>query len=610
MAHDNRKASGDIDRRTPAESSPEASDSKHPSSRSKTGIRVSLACVQCRSKQYPACRRCLVEGKPCYYTKSRRGIRDPKKRSLIVDTPPTSSPQHISRATKSAPLQLPFDVPKSLPDGWSASRPADTNTNESLVDAFFDHFHHGHPVLPPKRFFLIYVESDPNLYHFLLSVINLCGALYVGHAQLNDLREAAYSAACGPLPFTVQSIQGLYLLAVIAFGESKFLHYIGFAKRSWEMAIELGMHRKCFADRTSDTVWAESYRRTWWYLKFQGMVMRVNALEPTIDTYDVESDADIPCSEEWEYQSGDIPLPVSILQYERDVNFGRPDVSSLAYLIEMCRMQADILRLYSEIDSEDEKGPDIFNQADTNICDLLRRIPPWKMDVVDPNGKPDQVLFGAVAWAHVSRILLRQSALRKGFNLREYFPLGPNHGPDRKGQAVKPFGWNPHPIDIQAANSVCDLFRSPFPIKNLPPMMVPGLLRVAIVYLDACVFLGLDSPTFRARINTLIRILKIHGEIWPLSQKIAEDIQAVVDEYLDSKDQFGAGLDAWNAMGTDAMSSAPFFEPTTTGADPYSFLDSQLQRILLEFRDAQQQTMHSVVSSSQADGLVSAYSGP
>lgn len=93
-------------------------------------------------------------------------------------------------------------------------------------------------------------------------------------------------------------------MAIIAFGENKFPHHIGFANRSREMAVELGIHRRSFATRISDPIWAESCRRTWWYIKFQSMIRRVNEAEPTVDTHDVESDADIPCSEEWEYQSG------------------------------------------------------------------------------------------------------------------------------------------------------------------------------------------------------------------------------------------------------------------------------------------------------------------
>jgi hypothetical protein len=109
--------------------------------------------------------------------------------------------------------------------------------------------------------------------------------------------------------------------------------------------------------------------------------------------------------------------------------------------------------------------------------------------------------------------------------------------------------------------------------------MIPGLLKVAIVYLDACVFLGLDSPVFRERVNTLIQILRIHGETWPLSKKIAEDIQAVADEYLAPRAYSGSQYstsdsDAWNGPVLDDMSSAPFFGSSTLGSDACSDLKS------------------------------------
>ncbi|KAI0109082.1 hypothetical protein GGR51DRAFT_105730 [Nemania sp. FL0031] len=614
MAPEKRKDPGDIDRRSRAESSPEASDSKSISSRSKAAIRVSLACIQCRSKHVkcdatqPACGRCIVEGKPCYYTKSRRGIRDPKKRSLILDEPPVPPLRHVSPATKDASTALPVNSPGRLPNGWTVPRRVNTAADESLISAFFDHFHFGHPILPPKRYLLQYAESDPNSYHFLLAVIDFCGGLYTRCAHLNELREAAYSTACGSLPFTVQSIQGLHILAIIAFGESKFLHHIGFANRSWTMATELGMHRKSFADCILDPVWAESCRRTWWYIKYQGLIRRVNEVGPVADIQVIESDADVPYSEEWEYQSGEIPLPISLSQYEREVDLGRSDFPSLAFQIEMCRIQADIAISCSESICEDDERMENINQADSKICDFLRRVPRWKMDVVDPDGRPDQVIFGAVAWAHISRIRLRQSSLRSGLNLREYFPLGPACGPDHKGQAVKRFGWNPHSVEIQAANSLCDMFRHSFPIKSLRPMMVPGLLKVAIVYLDACVFLGLDSPVFRERIYALIRILRIHGETWPLSKRIAEDIQAVADEYLVPKDQSNvdSDSDSWNNTVTDTPSSAPLFEPSTMPFNPYPFLDSQMQSVLLSYREPEQ----NMFSTFLAEGLAPTSAGP
>lgn len=506
-------------------------------------------------------------------------------------------------------MTFPFNTSDNLRNGWAVPRSIDANTDEGLVDAFFDNFYTGHPILPPKKYFLKYAESDRNTYRFLLNVMNLCGALYTRSARLHDLREAAYSAASGPLPTTVQSIQGLYLLAVMAFGEGKLSHHIGFGDRSCSMAKELGMHRKAFTDYTPDPVWAESCRRTWWYVKFQGMIRHVGGIEPATGVFDVESDTDVPCSEEWEYQSGEIPLPISRLQYQREMDLGRSDFPSLAFQIEICHMQNEITDLCNEDIQEDEERMQRINEADAKICVFLRRVPRWKMDVVDPSGRPDQVLFDAVAWAHISRIRLRQSDHRKGLNLREYFPLGPNRGPDPKGQAVKRFGWNPHPVDIQAADSLCDMFRYSFPIKSLRPTMVPGLIRVAIVYLDACVFLGLDSPTFREKINSIIRILKIHGETWPLSKKIAEDIQTVVNEYLDPRDEPAANLDQWNPTGADPLSALPIFGSSTADFGSCSFPNPQLGGISLNYCEFEQ-PMFSPMPNFLVDGLGQAASGP
>ncbi|KAI8626659.1 hypothetical protein F5Y19DRAFT_217424 [Xylariaceae sp. FL1651] len=584
MAPDRKKDVGD-DRQSSIESSPDGSDSKPTSNRSKANIRVSLACVQCRSKHVkcdacqPSCSRCLLEGKPCYYAKSRRGIRDPKKRSLISDKPPRPSPHHINTAFKYPSTTDTIYIQDALPNGWTKSQKPNSTTNAdgTLISTFFDNFHLGHPVLPPKKYILKYIELDPNAYHFLLSVIEFCGSLYDKQQPSEDLREAAYSAACGPLPFTAQSVQGLHLLSIVAFGEIKFPYHISFADRALTMAVELGMHRKSFADGTLDPILAESYRRTWWYLKYQNLIRRVTEVEAAVDITDIESDVDLPCSEEWEYQSGDIPPPMSQSQYEKEVDLGRSDFSSMVFQIEISRIQAEMTLSRTpaeEAETDDDERAERIERVDSMICDFLRRVPRWKMDVVDPDGRMDQVLFGALGWAHISRIRLRQSALRRGLNLREYFPLGPACGPNRKGQAVKRFGWNPHPIDIQAANNFCDMFRYPFPIKSLRPMMIPGLLRVAIVYLDACVFLGLDSPAFRARVNTIIQILTIHGETWPLSKKVAEDIQAVANEYLTPRDfsssrSSTSDSEVWNATVVNTMSSAPLLGSSTVGFNAF-----------------------------------------
>lgn len=138
-------------------------------------------------------------------------------------------------------------------------------------------------------------------------------------------------------------------------------------------------------------------------------------------------------------------MPISRLQYQREINLGRSDFSSLAFQIEICHMQDDITDLCNQDFHDDEEKFQRINEADSKICDFLRRIPRWKMEVgelfgyynfkqspelddgraafpmfvlampfsrslpltrhlpskVDPSGRPDQVLFDAVAWAHM-----------------------------------------------------------------------------------------------------------------------------------------------------------------------------------------------------------------
>lgn len=74
-------------------------------------------------------------------------------------------------------------------------------------------------------------------------------------------------------------------------------------------------------------------------------------------------------------------MPISRSQYQREINLGRSDFSSLAFQIEICHMQNDITDLCNEAIHEDEGMMQPINEADAKLCDFLRRIPRWKMDV-------------------------------------------------------------------------------------------------------------------------------------------------------------------------------------------------------------------------------------
>jgi len=69
-------------------------------------------------------------------------------------------------------------------------------------------------------------------------------------------------------------------------------------------------------------------------------------------------------------------------------------------------------------------------------------------------------------------------------------------------------------------------------VKYLHPILGSALQVVALAYLDACVFLGLDSEALREKINMLLHVISSHGDTWKLSEMIAGEIRFVVKAYL------------------------------------------------------------------------------
>ncbi|KAK8074849.1 hypothetical protein PG997_009512 [Apiospora hydei] len=491
-------------------STPNSSDPR-PSPRGfRPAVRVSLACVQCRSK---------------------RGIRDQKKRSLILDRPvaiPT-----IGRIEPEA--QIPAvnpvcDVEDGKLVGWAPSTRI-TPGSEALgkttpLDAYYTCFHAAHPFILPKRFLVDQAITDPSRMHFLLMAINYIGSLYMPETQSGELGNTAYAAACAPLPMTPQSVQGLLIMSFAAFGNTSFTYYKGWLHRANTMAQELGMHKKAFAAEAPDPVVAESYRRTYWGLYW--LYVCYNLFETKV-LCDIPGDVDLPC-EEWEYESGNIPHPTSLAQYEVHSALGTAEFSSMAYLVDLCRITATYVLGYHG--APEDKKERLFERADSLLCDWTLKVPAWKLDLVNSEGSADVVLQQAWGLAHSSRLILRESVARGNLGLKESCSLGPSAGPSMGARKVKCFGWQAINAEIQAADHMLALFRKPVDLKYFSPLLVAGIRRMALVYLDACVFQGLDTPVYREKLSMLARIMSVHGQVWEVSRSFTEELRDVVAEYL------------------------------------------------------------------------------
>ncbi|KAK8064902.1 importin-beta domain-containing protein [Apiospora phragmitis] len=517
-------------------SAPDSSDPRPSSRGSRSAVRVSLACVQCRSKHMkcdatlPAYKRCTNEGKTCFYAKSRRGIRDQKKRSLMSDRPVVLPMIETIGPEARVPRVNPTcNVEDGNLMSWAPSVCITPGSGaygkHRPLDFYYSCFHVAHPFILPQRFLLKQGIADPSSMHFLLMAINYIGSLYSGYRS-DELRDAAYAAACALLPITPQSVQGLLIMSLAAFGNATFTYHSGWLHRANTMAQELGMHKKGFAAAAPDSVVAESYRRTYWGLYWLDVCR--NIFE-TKSLCDLPGDVDLPC-EEWEYESGNIPNSTSLAQYDVHSALGTAEFSSLAYLVDLCRIIATYVLTYHDA-PEDKKG-DLFERADSLRYDWILKVPAWKLDLVNSEGSVDIVLQQAIGLAHNSRLKIRDNVARNKLSLKESCSLGPIAGPSVGAQKVKCFGWHAITTEMQAANDMLALFRKPLDLKHLSPLLVSGMQCVALVYLDACVFQGLDTPVYREKLTMLTQILAVHGQIWEVSRSFTEELRDVVAEYL------------------------------------------------------------------------------
>ncbi|KAK1984617.1 hypothetical protein LZ30DRAFT_585797 [Colletotrichum cereale] len=560
--------------------------------KSKATIRASLACVPCRSKHVkcdsalPACLRCRLEEKTCYYAKSRRGIRDPKKRSLInapIGPPPTPTESPVSfPSPEVASLDIPINVVGTLPGGWSLiksprlSDPRTASPTSLLFDLYFTNFHDTHPWLLPKNQLLHQIRTNPEPFQFLASCVAYVGSLFSKAISSEELREKAFSLASGSLPMTCWTVQGLLVLSVAALGESRMDLSDGWMDTASQMALELGMQEKAFADTESNPFVAESFRRTYWALYWHGNMRAMRKDAPTFTLFGVVTTTELPC-EEWEYQSGEISKPLSLKDYDTRDPMSRKSYSSWTYLIDLCRLCGGLILPMPAL------PPGLLSttidRADSAIVAWLITLPQWKQELVNSEGTVDMILFHAMAYAHSLRIKMQLPLGASGFSTRDLLTLGPlfKTSDSSTGDIPRSFTsthpWLECSTALQAGLSTIGLFNFSLPPARYSPACIIGLQRAALPLLDARMYGGAESSALREKLNLLLGVLKVAGEMWPVARNIGNEVSEVlrdVNGTYHCNIAFGAdpSLDAFvtgmaSSGSVQDPSMFPFLDPRT-----------------------------------------------
>lgn len=71
----------------------------------------------------------------------------------------------------------------------------------------------------------------------------------------------------------------------------------------------------------------------------------------------------------------------------------------MAYMVDLCRIITTSVLAYHN--AHEDKKKELFERADSLICDWTLKIPTWKLDLVNSEGSVDIVLQQAIALAHM-----------------------------------------------------------------------------------------------------------------------------------------------------------------------------------------------------------------
>ncbi|SPJ74881.1 uncharacterized protein FTOL_04612 [Fusarium torulosum] len=477
--------------------------------RSNAKQRASLACVPCRSKHVkcdgllPQCTRCKEEGKTCRYVNSRRGIRDPKKPSMMKDGTLMTNQDDMSESTPSSSLAGSYISILEL----RAHTAGDTR---QLIDLYYDHFHVAHPWLPPRETLDHYWKTNQDDLQFLMATVLYIGSLYSEPRGKAALRQRAYHMSHEPLPLTVWSVQALLSLSIAAFGE---LHdYIPMFNQALQLALLLGLQHKRTADGYTDPVLAESCRRTYWGLYIHESLLNIRSSPFHSLFYPLETDAgtEIPC-EEWEYQARKIPAPVSLDHYDRSGTL--QEYSSWAYFIGIIRIRDRYMVPF--LHGWVKADHNLLGKANQHINTWRFRIIDWKLHRVDEDGMVDTILYHALVVSYGLRIQMQ-------LHLQHASPQGGHQETKCSGQSniylpaslTQP-SYNVAvetdtslPPTVQAPLRLVSLFNPHLEPKRLSPACVPELEAAIIPLIDNLCPRNEGYQDYTAKASFLAQVLR------------------------------------------------------------------------------------------------------
>ncbi|PLB43498.1 hypothetical protein P170DRAFT_54263 [Aspergillus steynii IBT 23096] len=546
----------------------------------RTGVRASLACVQCRSQhakcgaEMPACSRCRQDGKPCFYVQSRRSA-NAKARSPSLPVPDTSGDIIFPTPLASAhvfPIQdsdcLPIEYRAlsavSPMEAMNVSCPPESEhaACRRFLDAYYSNFHNAHPFLTSYRHFLDFNDTNAQSLICLLPVVHYIGSLYVNDGSSTWLKQAALKQLgtmdlpISSLPLDGYTTLAFLLMAIAAYGQDDRAQARLLLNRGMQMAIDVGMNRRSFASAEPDPVWAESWRRTYWGLYITDVIIAGLWHETNIGFCDKESDVDLP--------SDDVALeqPRTIEQYEiRDFEDKVPIFSSFTYLIDLVKIAHSVLHLSSH---REDRNTAVTN-ADTMLFAWKLHLPVEKQSVVKEDGRVDHIMFHAhILWQSLV-LTIHQPLSRFNRNYNANYEdnslISPSSSSDDSLWEDQSERLHTRRT-LDAVTATMNLCALPIPIVQQSPLTVNCVaLSTMASMMEYQSMLSSSHPPTRDKVRLGIAILNQFAQVWAIGVNTSSRMKKMAREVFtmvrpDQLSEPGFAIDVAAFMDQNLLSAA------------------------------------------------------
>ncbi|KAH7071777.1 hypothetical protein FB567DRAFT_538792 [Paraphoma chrysanthemicola] len=501
--------------------------------------RISLACVQCRSRHVrcdstqPPCGRCKRDGKECTYLASRRGGLDKaalaKRRARLRQE--AEAAQQNSQQTGNTTTALEQNIPAISVGLAPDSQLARQISNERLLGLFFESFWPPYPlVLPLERLRQRMYHRPNHGIDALLPVLYWIGSIYATWVPSEPYYDAALRAL-GDLESTPFNVQALLLFAI---GQ----HHCDLRAESRQtldgavaMALQLRMNEREFAQAYSegDAVLAESWRRTYFFLYYVDQELAIVSRTIFFTLLNVPNTVDLPCEDE-AYESGQIPTPATWQEYQaREFDEVEVVFSSIAYFHDLNLVVSDLINTLLRGGTYNEE---LIDNADAKTAAWLSLLPTSKKDPLRLDGTMDEVMFTTLAQAAILGTSHRSfSALAycpEEFTTRSFIVLAPVLSASTSRRAAHTAR------SLKAVETYTKLWAIPSCAEKHNVFVMTIVAQMATTQISACKNLLEDHAYTigRDRIRLSVGFLNTVGEYWPLAKQMAKEVKGIARSQL------------------------------------------------------------------------------